>query len=74
MHKDFAGLKGVWAFGVMDGHGIQGHLISQYVKQQLPLIIGKMMKGMSVDDMKGKGNGKRGNSPNGAFPTNGFLP
>jgi len=24
--------------------------------------------------MKGKAIGKRGNSPNGAFPTNGFLP
>jgi hypothetical protein len=44
------------------------------VKQQLPLIIGKMMKGTSLDDMKGKAIGKRGNSPNGAFPTNGFLP
>jgi hypothetical protein len=37
--------------------------------------MGKMIKGVSHDDMKGSGKGgKRGNSPNGAFPTNGFLP
>ena len=33
VQKDFGGIKGLWAFGVMDGHGIQGHLVSQYVKQ-----------------------------------------
>jgi len=36
------------------------------------------MKGVSLDEMKGRAVGKRGNSPNGAFPTNGpgqsFLP
>ena len=33
-----------------------------------------MMKGISLEDIKGNKQGKRGNSPNGAFPTNGFLP
>jgi len=52
-------MKGLWAFGVMDGHGIQGHIVSQYVKQQLPLILNKMLKGTAMDDMKGRLPAKR---------------
>lgn len=47
-------MKGLWAFGVMDGHGIQGHLVSQYVKQQLPLIMTKMLKGTGIDEMRNR--------------------
>ena len=28
IQKDYAGLRGLWAFGVMDGHGIYGHTVS----------------------------------------------
>jgi serine/threonine protein phosphatase PrpC len=34
--KDLSGVKGLWLFGVMDGHGINGHLVSDFVKKQLP--------------------------------------
>lgn len=53
IQKDFAGLKGLWAFGVMDGHGIQGHLVSGYVKTQLPLIVAKMLGGTTLEELKG---------------------
>ncbi len=35
--KDFNGLKGVYLFGVLDGHGINGHLVSEYVKKRFPI-------------------------------------
>jgi serine/threonine protein phosphatase PrpC len=43
--KDFAGLKGLWIFGVMDGHGIVGHKVSGYVRNHLPQTMAKMIKG-----------------------------
>lgn len=71
--KDFAGIKGLWSFGVMDGHGIQGHQVSGYVKTQLPLIMTKMLKGSSLDDMNSSTRkGSRKNSP--GSPINSFLP
>jgi serine/threonine protein phosphatase PrpC len=30
--KDFAGIENLWMMGVMDGHGVNGHLVSNYVK------------------------------------------
>ncbi len=30
--KDFASIKNLWMLGVMDGHGVNGHSVSQYVK------------------------------------------
>jgi hypothetical protein len=49
----------------MDGHGIQGHLVSGYVKTQLPLIMAKMLSGTTLEDMKGGANKSL---------ANGFLP
>ena len=37
--KDFAGIKDLWMLGVMDGHGVNGHNVSQYVKTNLPLML-----------------------------------
>lgn len=33
---DFANIKNNWLFGVMDGHGVNGHFASDHVKQFLP--------------------------------------
>jgi len=32
IQKDFSGMKNIWMLGVMDGHGVNGHLASQFVK------------------------------------------
>lgn len=37
--KNFACLKNTWFFGVFDGHGVNGHLASDYIKQFLPSIL-----------------------------------
>ena len=31
-HKNFAKIKNAFAFGVLDGHGVNGHLVSSFVK------------------------------------------
>lgn len=31
--KEFAGIPKLWMIGVMDGHGANGHNVSQFVKQ-----------------------------------------
>ena len=31
--------KGVYLFGVRDGHGEEGHLVSAFVKRQLPKMV-----------------------------------
>ena len=72
VQKDFAGLKGLWAFGVMDGHGVQGHNVSQYVKVHLPQLMTKMLHGMAIDDMNRSGKRKAGAGQQGIM--DGFLP
>ena len=32
-------------FGVMDGHGINGHLVSDFVKKNLPQILSSIIRG-----------------------------
>ncbi len=34
--RDFCGVKNFWLFGVFDGHGANGHLVSGYLKRYLP--------------------------------------
>ncbi len=43
--KDLAGIKGLWFFGVMDGHGINGHLVSDFVKKYLPNVLASLIEG-----------------------------
>lgn len=33
VEKDFADIRGLWLAGVMDGHGLQGHLVSLFCKK-----------------------------------------
>ena len=47
--KDFAGMRDIWMLGVMDGHGVNGHLASQFVKIQLPLILTNLLAGQSPE-------------------------
>ena len=49
--KDFAGIPNLWALGVMDGHGVNGHQVSAFVKTNLPLILQHLIKGASVSDL-----------------------
>ena len=34
--KDLSKMENLWLFGVFDGHGINGHFASDYVKKALP--------------------------------------
>lgn len=36
---DFAGCKNQFLFGVYDGHGVNGHLVSDYIKKNLPHVL-----------------------------------
>jgi hypothetical protein len=49
MIKDFAGVPLLWMIGVMDGHGVNGHHVSQYVKRELPLILTNLMEGKTPE-------------------------
>ena len=44
MSRDFLE-EGTWFFGVFDGHGKEGHLAAQYVKNNLPSAIGWACRG-----------------------------
>ena len=35
--KNFAKIENLWYFGVCDGHGQNGHYVSEYVKNKLAL-------------------------------------
>ncbi len=37
--KNFAKIENLWLFGVADGHGQNGHLVSEYIKNHLALDI-----------------------------------
>ncbi len=37
--KNLGGVDGLWMFGVCDGHGVNGHLVSDFVKKNLPRIL-----------------------------------
>jgi serine/threonine protein phosphatase PrpC len=37
--KNFAGVEGLYFFGVCDGHGVNGHHVSDFVKKNLPKIL-----------------------------------
>lgn len=43
--KDLAGINGLWFFGVMDGHGINGHFVSDFVKKYLPNVLANLIEG-----------------------------
>ena len=35
--KDFTNIKNLWFMGVCDGHGVNGHKVSEHVKKMLPI-------------------------------------
>jgi serine/threonine protein phosphatase PrpC len=42
-------MKNIWMLGVMDGHGVNGHHASQYVKTHLPLILQNLISGVPTE-------------------------
>ena len=44
--KDYNQISNLWLLGVMDGHGINGHNVSQFVQAQLPAIMGGLLAGL----------------------------
>jgi serine/threonine protein phosphatase PrpC len=43
--NNFSGIKDHWMMGVCDGHGVQGHLVSNFIKVNLPKILSNLMLG-----------------------------
>lgn len=46
IEKNFCGVKDLWMLGVCDGHGAQGHLVSNFVKVNLPRILNEKVHQM----------------------------
>jgi serine/threonine protein phosphatase PrpC len=44
-------MKNLYMLGVMDGHGVYGHTVSQFVKLNLPRILAGLTKGASKHEM-----------------------
>ena len=44
--KNFAKIENLWYFGVCDGHGQNGHYVSEYVKNKLALDVMEVDIGM----------------------------
>ena len=75
--KDLANVKGLWMFGVMDGHGINGHHVSEYVRKHLPNVLTSLIEGGNGYDAFNSRNslvsGKKGFKK--SVPTrNNYLP
>lgn len=34
----------LWAFGVYDGHGLNGHLVSDFIKKNIPIVAKNLIK------------------------------
>ena len=51
VQRDLAGVKGLTALGVLDGHGVNGHLVSNFCKNALPSILSHLIDGASVNDL-----------------------
>ncbi len=49
--KDFAGFKELYMLGVMDGHGVFGHTVSQFTRTNLPIILNGLIKGGLKSEM-----------------------
>jgi len=50
VHTNFAGHKDKFLFGVCDGHGVNGHLASNFIKQQLPKNIEMQYKNLPNEE------------------------
>lgn len=43
LQRDFAGIKGCWLMGVFDGHGVNGHLVSDFCKRNIPICLSSLI-------------------------------
>ena len=57
IHKDFSGINNLWMLGVCDGHGLQGHLVSNFVKITLPKILNEIIHMQSTSQANNNHNG-----------------
>lgn len=81
IQRELASIPGLWMFGVMDGHGVNGHQASNFCKSAIPTILTHLMGGASANDIvfsnnkivnrKQRTNGKK--EPVG-LNSSGFLP
>ena len=51
IQRDLAGVPGLWMFGVMDGHGVNGHQVSNFCKIVIPTILSHLMAGAAPSDL-----------------------
>ena len=83
IQRELAGVPGLWMFGVMDGHGVNGHQASNFCKSAIPTILGLLMGGAAPNDIvfsnnriinrKQRTNGKKQDGAMG-LNSSGFLP
>lgn len=81
IQRDLASVPGLWMFGVMDGHGVNGHQASNFCKSAIPTILTLLMGGAAANDIvfannkiinrKARTNGKK-DAAN--MNSSGFLP
>lgn len=47
IQRELGSVPGLWMFGVMDGHGVNGHQASNFCKTVIPAILGNLIGGAS---------------------------
>jgi serine/threonine protein phosphatase PrpC len=75
--KDLAGVRGLWMFGVMDGHGANGHHVSEMVRKNMPTILAELIApegGESLNARNSLLSGKKGKKSVGSRVTGNYLP
>ena len=50
IEKNFAGRNDYIYMSVCDGHGIEGHKVSEYIKQLLPKLMSEVLKGKEIEN------------------------
>ena len=53
--NNFANIRDHWMMGVCDGHGLQGHLVSNFVKVNLPKILQNLIWNNPLEKDSGGG-------------------
>ena len=51
IERDLAGLKGLMTLGILDGHGINGHEVSNFCKGIVPSILSHLIEGANGYDL-----------------------
>jgi serine/threonine protein phosphatase PrpC len=45
-----AGIKGLWILGIFDGHGVNGHMVSDFAKKSIPYFLSGLINNGNNDN------------------------